>query len=800
MQGKKAGMARAAAMTAIGIAATGLPGSLVIAPAFAQTIQAPAQAQLRAFTIPPQPLVGALARFTETSGVQFFFDAAIARNVQSPGVTGSLTAEAALQQLLTGTGLTYRFTNPTTVTLVEVPKGGSAAVLPVIGVEGRRTETAWGPVEGYAATRSGTGTKTDTPLLETPQTISVITREQMDEQKPRQIGETMRYTAGVRAESGGLQMQHDGIQLRGFTQFAGYLYRDGTRELPQAFLGFHAPEPYNMERVEVIKGPASILYGQNSPGGLVNMVTKRPTERPVNEVEVQGGSFERKQISADIGGAATGNLSYRLVALGRDSDTQVDYVEDNRAFLAGGLTWRGSDTTVTLLMDHQRDDSLYLYGMPAAGTVLSNPNGQIPINRYIGEPGFDYTYMNKTSFSALTEHSLDQTWTLRQTLRYSDHDYDALTTFIASMQANQRVANRTAQRRLAAGRVITADQHAEAKFSTGPLNHTTLLGFDYQRSSLDVISGNGAMPTLDLFAPVYGAAAATPAFTNGSDQRIIQQGVYAQDQVKLDNWVLLFGGRQDRATTDTTARFTNVLTKQDDRAFTGRAGLLYLFDSGIAPYVSYAESFEPVSGTAFGGKPFDPETGRQKEIGLKYQPKGYDSFVTASAFDLRRQNVTTSDPANPGFSIQTGEVTSRGFELEGKASLNRELDMIATYTYQDVEVTKSNNADLGKRPARVPEQMASLWADYTLRSGELSGLGFGAGARYIGSTYGTSTNAYGVPAFTLFDAAVHYDWQNFRFSLNAANLLDQENFSCGSLTSCNYGIGRTIIGAVRYRW
>lgn len=788
-----------------------LASAVVFAPA-AVVAQAPdvqlaqAGAQTRGFDIAAQGLPQALVRFTEVTGLQLFVDGNTTRALQSPGVRGTMTPEAALVRLLEGTGLTYRFINPTTVTLVEAPKSGAAAVLPTLTVQGARGagENAWGPVDGYVATRSGSATKTDTPLLETPQTITVITREQMEEQKPRQIGETLRYVAGVRDESGGLQMQHDGIQMRGFNQFAGYLYRDGTRELPQAFLGFHAPEPYNMERVEVIKGPASILYGQNSPGGLVNMVTKRPTDKPVNEVEVQGGSFERKQIAADVGGAATDKVSYRLVALARDSETQVDYVDDNRIFLAGGLTLRpGDSTTVTLLMDHQRDDSLYLYGLPSVGTVLSSANGKIPFNRFIGEPGYDSNTLIKTSFSALTEHQFSDVWTFRQTTRFSDHDYDAQSMFLGTQVGTTPVYNRNIQRRLAAGRVFTADQHAEAKFETGSIKHTAILGFDYQHNSLDVMTGNGTGNggQINIFSPTYGVATVTtPAFTSGSDQRIVQMGAYFQDQIKYDNWVLLLGGRQDRAVNDNYNRFTQNKSHQDDQAFTGRAGLMYLFDFGLAPYISYAESFEPVGGSDVAGRMFLPETGQQREIGVKFQPKGYDSFITASAFDLKRQNVTTTDPVNTGFSIQTGEVTSRGLELEGKASLNRELDLIATYTYQDVEVTRSNGTDFGKRPARVPEHMASLWADYTLRGGEAAGLGFGAGVRYIGSSYGTSTNTFEVPAFALVDAAVHYDWQNFRFAVNAANLFDKENLTCSSATNCSYGIGRTIIASVRYRW
>ncbi|WP_370151691.1 TonB-dependent siderophore receptor [Ferrovibrio sp.] len=754
------------------------------------------------FSIPAQGLENALNQFGRQAGLQVTTLGALAAGLRSPGVSGTFTPAEALDRLLAGTGLTYRFTDAGTVALSMLPQGSGPVELPPVNVQGRRgTETAWGPADGYVAQRSASGTKTDTPLSETPQSVSVVTRAQLDEQKPRQISEALRYTAGVRSEAGGLQMQHDGIQIRGFTQYAGYLYRDGTRETPGAYLGFHAPEPYNLERVEVIKGPASVLYGQSSPGGLVNLVTKRPGETPVNEVEVQGGSFERKQVAADIGGALADRVSYRLVALARDSGTQVDHVDDNRAFIAGGLTFRpGDDTTITLLLDHQRDDSLYLYGMPAAGTALSNANGKIPLNRFLGEPDFDSTYLNKTSFSALSQHHLDEAWTFRQTLRFSDHDYDSKTLYVTGLQANQRIANRNVYRRLAAARVFTADNQVEAKFETGPVGHTALAGFDYQHASLDVMTATGTGPTLDLFSPSYGAAVSIPAFNSGNDQKVAQYGFYAQDQLRYGDWILVLGGRQDRATTETYNRFTAGRTEQDDRAFTGRAGLMYQFDFGLVPYVSYAESFEPVSGTAFGGKPFDPETGRQKEIGFKFQPKDYNSFITVSAFDLQRQNVTTSDPVNTGFSVQTGEVSSRGLEFEGKAGLADGLDLIATYTYIDSEVTRSNGTDLGKRPVQSPAHMASVWADYTIRSGDFAGFGIGGGLRYIGDTYGDSTNSFEVSGFTLVDAALHYDWNSLRFSLNAANLFDKENLSCRSSTGCTYGAGRTVIGAVRYRW
>jgi iron complex outermembrane receptor protein len=315
------------------------------------------------------------------------------------------------------------------------------------------------------------------------------------------------------------------------------------------------------------------------------------------------------------------------------------------------------------------------------------------------------------------------------------------------------------------------------------------------------VSNSGTIAPLDVFAPIYGSPVTWSTSYGGTRQTQNATGVYLQDQIKLDRWILTLGGRYDWADSETTGIFNGRVTSQDDRAFTKRAGLGYEFDSGLVPYISYAESFVPLAGTTFDGSPYKPETGRQYEAGIKYQPKGAKWRMTAAVYDLRRQNVTTNDTAHPGFSIQTGEITSQGFEFEAVASLTNNLNLTAAYAYSDARVTKSNTANLGMRPTRTPPHLASFWADYTIREGVLNGLGFGVGVRYVSATAGDELNTFYAPAYTLVDAMIRYEIDNWRFSVNASNLFDKQYIAgCSSMVQCNAGRGRTVIGKVSYRW
>jgi iron complex outermembrane receptor protein len=305
-------------------------------------------------------------------------------------------------------------------------------------------------------------------------------------------------------------------------------------------------------------------------------------------------------------------------------------------------------------------------------------------------------------------------------------------------------------------------------------------------------------------------AAPTPYYDTRQTQS--QTGLYVQDQIKVDRWVLQLGGRHDWAKTNSHERLFGTPTSQSDTAFTGRAALLYLFDSGWAPYASYSTSFQPVLGTDISGSPFKPETGRQYEVGVKYQPPGWNAFITVAAFDLTKQNVLTQDPNNPDFRIQTGEIRSRGLEVEAVASLPSGWDLRAAYTFVEPKIVADNDATIvGKTPNGVPRHTVAVWADYTFRGGPLDGFGAGGGVRYLSSNFGSDTNIatidgrdvpFRIPSVTLFDATIHYDWRGFRFAVNAKNLFDRTYVATcyNEVSSCFYGSRRTVIASARYRW
>ena len=714
------------------MASTALAAFWLIGEAGAQD-QAPQQlAQAgQSFNIPPQPLIDALALFGRQSGMQVSVNAALIRDLRSGGVEGAVSAQQALGQLLAGTGVTYRLTDANTAILERKTTAqtddGTIQLDPIM-VEGQG-ESAFGPVPGYVATRSATGTKTDTPLLETPQSISVVTAAQVETLKPQTVAEALRYSPGIMAESSGVQPITDSYMIRGFGVNAGAVYQDGMRRADTGggYYGYDAIEPYGLERIENLRGPTSVLYGQNEPGGLVNVVTKRPPREAMGEVLLQGGSFKHKQGAFDIGGPVdeSGKFSFRLTGLAREADTQVDFVKNNRQFLAGALSWRPTDDTeLTFLADYITAEGAYMRGLPAQGTVLSNPNGKIPSNRFVGEPGFNKMTNDRISAGYRLQHRLSETFTLRQNLHYGHFDLDRRVLFTGALDKQQlRTITRSSYAITSETDTLTLDNQIQSDFTVGPLTHKVLFGADIRDKAYDSKSiwvANGAAK-LDLFKPVYGSPVTLPATNQDWITKQQQFGLYLQDQIKFGSWSLLLGGRHDWAKSETKNRVKKSTTRKSDRAFTGRAGLVYQFANGLAPYVSYGESFSPVSGTDAAGKPFKPETGVQYEIGLRYQPPGSNSLVSIAAFDLRRQNVTTADPNNKGKRVQTGEVTSRGIELEAKLSLNEDVSLIGAYTFNDVEVTKSNGADRGKTPSRVPAHTASLWTQYAPEDGALHG-------------------------------------------------------------------------------
>jgi iron complex outermembrane recepter protein len=693
-------------------------------------------------------------------------------------------------------------------------RGNAAAPAAGNGTGKRKVESAWGHIDGYVATHGASGTKTDTPLIETPAAVSVITQDQIQAQAAQSASQAVRYTSGIRSESAGADARFDNIYIRGFLADS---YLDGMK----LFTGYgfisSIVEPYNLERIEVLHGPASVLYGQASPGGLLDLVSKRSTEDPYHEMFLSTGSYGRIQGGVDLSGSIDQNKRwlYRFTASGFDVGSQVDFTRYERISIAPSLTWRpDADTTITFLGTYQNDPKAGFFNqLPAKGygTLFPLANGQfIPTSFYRGVPSEDSMSRESGRFGYLAEHRFDNVWTVRQNLRYNAIN-DAITT-IYPTGASATDPNSLARSGFFENdrlRNFDLDNQAEAKFALGPFTHTTLFGVDYQTGTFNDSFGGApvgfSVPSISVADPNYNTP--IPMVTTGTgSQSFNQVGLYAQDQIKLDHWIALLGVRWDQADSSTQnlalATNTTTNTQLSNDAVTKRGALLYKFDNGIAPYIQYTESFQPQPGIAFSGTGFVPTTGQQEEAGIKYQPND-KSLYTLAAFNLQQQNVLTPDLSHTGFSVQTGAIRSRGIELEGKTEIDRSLSLIASYTYLDQVITSSNVAyETGRHPVGMPMNSAALWADYTFHGGRLDGFGVAGGVRYLGDTAGNiaGTTVLDVPAVTLFDAAVHYDfsalgpqYKGYFLQVNASNLFDKTYVALCQDNGCYYGLRLQII-------
>ncbi len=678
-------------------------------------------------------------------------------------------------------------------------------------------ESAWGPAPTIAAKRTATATKTDTPIEKTPQSISVVTREEMDMKDPSTVKEALNYTPGVFATRGSSETL-DVISIRGFTASTGAntnQYLDGLK-LQGDNYSESSMDPYFLERIELMRGPTSVLYGKSNPGGIVSMVSKRPTTEPLKEVEFQMGTDNLYQTGFDFSDAIDddGVFSYRLTGLGRSEDAQQTMVKSTRYAIAPAFSWRPDDKTdFTFLSNFQSDPDAGYYGwLPRVGTVVpyTDANGNShKLDTDFNEGEQDNRMSRRQQQIGYSfAHAFDDTFTVRQNLRYT-----RLHTLYTSVYGNGFTAptqiNRAFVRSDEDLNSFTVDTQLQSAFATGAVDHTLLTGVDYLRMRNDINADYGTANPLDMVEPQYGNANVNVNFPYAVINRQEQTGLYAQDQAEWNHWVLTLGGRYDFAKTSTYTRSTNSLSEINDQQFTWRGGLNYVFDNGVAPYFSYSESFEPVSGSTKQGKPFDPSRGKQYEAGVKYVPKELPVTVTAAVFQLTKDKNLTADPSDSAFSVQGGEIRSRGLELEAKAALTSNINLTAAYSYTDAEYTDDTLYE-GKRPVEVPRNMASLWADYTFHETALSGLTLGAGARYVGDTssfYTTGENVNGtfnVGSYTLVDATVKYDLARVGMpgssvGVKVNNLFNREYVSsCYRDYACYWGADRQVVATASF--
>ncbi|NHT76675.1 TonB-dependent siderophore receptor [Rhizobiaceae bacterium CRRU44] len=767
-----------------------------------QTASAQAAAQTN-FSVNAGPLNQALMSFGRQTGLQVTYLASIAAGKSSPGFSGNGTREQALASILRGSGLTYSFPNATTAAIAASGPLVPGANVAADGSTLLETITVNGVGNGentYVVTRSATGTKTDAPLAEVPQSISIVGRKQIEAQNAQSVSEILRYVPGVTIETYGPDPKgYDWILMRGFNAQSTSSYLDGLRQISSGY-SFFRTDPYQLQSVEVLRGPSSSLYGQSDAGGIVNKVSKKPTDTPVREVELEYGSHQRAQVGFDLGGPVNDDKSimYRVTGVARNSNTQFQYpdgtdIGDDRFMIAPSITWApDSDTSLTVSGQALRDKS--------GGTVLMFT----PTNTLIGDHSFNNSVQEQQTIGYEFSHRFNDTWTVRQNLRYGRADFTLDNLLATGMDASGNLIRGT-RRFDESLDALTIDNQAQANFDTGIFAHELLLGLDYARSEADVKRYRGLAPSLDPSNPVYGVSIPQPTTAFADYEETYQQiGLYAQDRINLtDNLIATLGGRYDWVDIDTANRLSNTNPSVDVGNFSGRAGLTYKTPWGVAPYVSYAQSFVPNTGISSSGNSFDPSTGRQWEVGVKYEPVGIDALFTVAWFDIVKSNILTPERngagVTTGFFVATGEVQSRGVEVEGKFSLGSGWDLTSSYTWTNAEITRDNSGFVGKTPYLVPEHQASAWLNYTVDDGMLEGLSIGGGVRYVGDSFGDNANTVKVDGRALIDLGASYKvTENASFSVNATNVFDKSYYTtCEDSVSCYEGDRRSVIGRLK---
>ncbi|PHV51037.1 TonB-dependent siderophore receptor [Janthinobacterium sp. BJB301] len=803
----------AAAIQALFLAGAAAGSLAVTAPAARAQALEHAQAK-RPYAIPAGPLERALTTFASAAGVELSADAALLQGKRSGGLAGSYTVRQGFEELLRGQGVrVVAGANGAYALQAETAPAGTptqaSATLPAVTINASsERETATGPVRGYVAWRAGSATKTDTALNENPQSVSVVTADEISDRNAESLDETLRYTAGVTPNQRPLGSD-DSSLLRGFTIETNGILQDGLRNSGRTFGA--SIEPYGLERLEVLRGPASVLYGQIPPGGMVNAVSKRPSMDAVREVGIEYGSYRRRQLKADVGGAldAPGAWTYRVVMLGREADTRLDRDRDNRLYFAPSLTWQaGPATRLTLLARYEQDNQQYAFPNQL---LQPGPRGQVdPSLNLMGD---DNRFKRRNTMLGYEfEHRFNDTWSLRQNLRYTRLKNDRTDMFPLGLNDDGTV-ERYFMPVDTASKSLFADTQMQAQFATGGLEHQVLLGADYAniRNTDEYRHQKGFIEPIDLYQPVYGRQPLVPAKApTRADAPSRQLGLYAQDQLKWDRWVITAGLRRDKATqsrdvTDLHSGSVKPDFHQSPSATTGRVGAVYLFDGGWAPYVSYATSFSPELGITANGDALKPSRGKQLEAGVRYEPAGQRASYTAAIFDLVRDNVTTSDIGNPGRLQQTGQVGSRGLELEARTEFASRLSLIAQYTYLDTEVRQSNNGDLGLQQSGAPRHSASAWARQSFAlAGSLPAYA-ALGMRFLGAmrsnSDGENLNIRN-GGLTQWDAALGVSRGPWQFALNVNNVLNKQTlYDCGYLPNlCYRNAERTANVSAMYRF
>ncbi|MCR5856525.1 TonB-dependent siderophore receptor [Mesorhizobium sp. J428] len=651
--------------------------------------------------------------------------------------------------------------------------------------------------DGYVAKQDRIGTKVDTPISEIPQAISVVTQDQIEDQKPRTLNETLGYTASANPNSFGFDARYDAFYLRGFPAFYTGFFRDGLRQYNGPSAWFKT-EPYGIEGLTVLKGPASSLYGISGPGGMVNLVTKRPKDETYREVEVLGGTHDRVQAAFDLSGPANedGTLLYRMTGLGRIADTELPGFPDDKFYFAPAVTYKpDEDTKLTVLAEVSRavnGGTAFFYN-PSYGEVSDIYSGDPDWNDFVslqGRIGYEF------------EHRFSDLLTVRQNVRLNGVDADLQYSGLYNTGAPDLA--RYWGHYTETMKSFVADNMAQFEFDTGPVKHVAVAGVDYGWTDYDAYNATSYVSIEDI-------AGMTPSFSGS--QQMHQVGAYIHDQMQWNGFTLFASGRHDWVSSR-SKDYTSTETSQDDQAFSGRIGLSYRTDWGIIPYANYSTSFAPNLGFVYDygtntRRVARPTKGEQVEVGVKYEVPDRNITLGAAFFNIDQTDGVVYDGTfdDAGNQIQRQlDLNSRGLELEAAASFDNGFDLLASYTYMRMEIVKGVAGTEGNELSSSPNHVFSIWGNYTFNSGALQGLGLGAGLRYVGESFGDDANTFKNDDRAFVDLAMSYDFgarspklDGVKFQVNVKNLFDERKPVC-TAANCYWDEGRSIMGSLRRRF
>ena len=656
-----------------------------------------------------------------------------------------------------------------------------------------------------SGTRAVTATKTDTPLLSIPQSINIISADQIDDRGARTMVEALSYTAGV--SSGGDDSRGDFNTIRGFESV---LYVDGLKR-NYGFVYLPRADINALERVEVLVGPASVLYGPGSASGLTNMISKRPKFSSGGTASLSYGTFERKEAVLDFTGPLSDTFAYRIVGLARDSESQIDFVPNDRVLLQPAVTWQpGENTEITAIALYQRDKNGPNYNVvPLVASILAPPGRRLPDSVFLGEPGFqDSGDKDNKSLTLLANHKLSDMFAFHSSTRaskastdqrevYPNVFADPLNPFIdengnGTIEDDETLVPRNLFAFDVDYKTFNTDNNIEVNFGTGGLSHKVLVGVDYSHFRQVARQAFGDAPPIDIYNPVYGNAPAL-IYADPTKQVLKQTGYYVQDQLDFGKVAsLVIGLRRDRYKKQDTGVVDETTNKT-----TKRAGLTVNITPTLAPYASYAESFLPIAGLNQFGSTYSPLSGEQKEVGVKWQPLK-TTMLRVSYYDIKEDNALRPEPGNPLNSIQSGFTKSKGFEFQADHNVARDVTITASYSH----ATSRQSGDDRQRD-NIPKELASFFGTKTLALSEDLTLQYGGGVRYVGLQTAGDAAFFQVktPSYTLVDAMATLDYKSWAFKLNALNLFDERYYpTCYNFGFCSNGLKRTMEATVAYRF